>query len=86
MGIRNWACTLVSAMIGSRPINVVSEVRTMGLKRFSPASSRASITPWPALRSWLMRSINTRLSLTTTPAQAMTPMREKMLTCQFRIR
>jgi hypothetical protein len=51
IGIKNCACTLVSNMIGSKPIKVVNEVRIMGLKRSCPPCKSDSATECPVFLS-----------------------------------
>ena len=77
IGIRNWACMLVSNRIGTSPTKVVIDVSTIGRKRSSPACCKASVSDRPLRRSSLILSMRTRLSLTTTPEAANTPKKEK---------
>ena len=51
IGIRNCACTLVFVISGKKPIKVVTDVRKMGLKRSSAATSTALIAEEPFSRN-----------------------------------
>jgi len=73
MGIKNWAWTLVSNSMGTRPKKVVTEVRTMGRKRRQPEASTAVMISLPAARSRLIWSTRSRESFTTTPERATIP-------------
>ena len=64
-------------MSGTRPINVVSEVKKIGLKRMAPAFDTDSTIPMPSSRRRLMETTSTRLAFTTTPLKAIMPSTEK---------
>ncbi len=48
IGIKNWACMLVSEIIGRRPATVVSEVNKIGLNLEMAASSAACLVVYPS--------------------------------------
>jgi hypothetical protein len=79
MGTRKRAWTSVSLMMGIRPTKVVTLVAMMERKRLTPAFHAASLRGQPWRRKRLMRSVRTRLSLTTMPERAMTPHMDMML-------
>ena len=74
IGIRNCACVLSSRISGTRPKNVVSEVRMTARKRATPAVRTASTNATPSRRRRLTQSTSTRESFTTTPHSASMPM------------
>ena len=80
IGMTYCACRLPSSMIGMRPAAVVTDVRTMARKRLVPDSMMACLSGVPASSALLTKLTMIRLSLTTTPASAMRPKSENILT------
>ena len=85
IGIKNWACRLVSSINGVTPAAVVRDVSKIARNLASPAYRTAF--PREALRRtfWLMNATITKESLTTTPASATIPHMDRKLTSMPRI-
>ncbi len=80
IGITNCACTLVSNSSGNKPTKVVRVVSNMARKRFLPAFKIASSADRFSAFPLLANSTNIKLSFTTTPAKAIIPNSDNMLT------
>ena len=79
IGMIHCACTLVSNMIGMRPAAVVKDVKMIARNRRVPDSMTACFNGTPSVRALLTKSTMIKLSLTTTPDNAISPKSENML-------
>jgi len=79
IGMTNWACKLVSSMIGINPAAVVSDVSIIGRNRSAPDNRTASFADSPDCLALFTKSMRIRLSFTTTPARAIKPNSENIL-------
>ena len=68
---------LAVTMRGTNPINVVTEVRIIGLNLTAPAFDTASSMSCPSSLSLLIVMTRTKLAFTTTPLNAIIPRIEK---------
>ena len=80
IGITICACRLRSNTIGISPIKVVNDVNIIARKRCVPALMAARINEWPSWRARLTKSTIIKLSLTTTPDNAIMPQIDSTLT------